>query len=203
MGSALTLFVLQVIYQQAFGILGTLFIIMFLAHMLACFYYFVGANSEQLGNDVRVAGWVESEDNWMSLGNYADGSGVNTLEDCSNVAGQPDCRITTTTKYVTSMYYALNALESGQTTSERGYGVFAELVRDVILGLVAGLITTIAMSLSQSDGDAELKLKRLRRWMAAKKLPKIFQIRCASFDSAGLQAASGLAHLPSIQIAAC
>jgi hypothetical protein len=39
---------------QAFGVVGTLFIITFLAHMLACFYYFIGENSEQLGNGIQL-----------------------------------------------------------------------------------------------------------------------------------------------------
>ena len=41
----------------------------------------------------------------------------------------PDERISLSAKYVASMYYVLNALESGQTTSERAFAIFAELIR--------------------------------------------------------------------------
>lgn len=58
-----------------------------------------------------------------------------------------------------------------------GFAVIAELVRDVILGLVAGLITTIAMVMSKTDDDSDIKLTRLKHWLAAKKLPKTFRLR--------------------------
>eukprot|EP01051_Picozoa_sp_SAG22_P024822 SAG22_NODE_7059_length_781_cov_0.866569_1_plen_170_part_10 len=64
-----------VIYQQAFSILATLFVIMFLAHMLACFYYFIGENSEDLGNGLRVPGWVEMETNWMVMSEAVGSNG--------------------------------------------------------------------------------------------------------------------------------
>jgi len=75
------------------------------------------------------------------------------------------------------MYYVLNALEAGETTQERAFGVFAELMRDIILGLVAGLITTISMSMSSTDNATNLRLRHLRAWLAEKKLPKGFRMK--------------------------
>ena len=49
------------------------------------------------------------------------------------------------TRYLTSTYLVLNALEHGSTDAEKGYALFAELMRDFILGLVAGLMTTISV----------------------------------------------------------
>lgn len=74
-------------------------------------------------------------------------------------------------------YYVLNALESGETTQERAFAIFAELIRDVILGLVAGLITTISMNFAANDNETNLRLKRLRNWMSEKKLPQNFRRR--------------------------
>eukprot|EP01051_Picozoa_sp_SAG22_P014633 SAG22_NODE_1805_length_3533_cov_1.343040_3_plen_498_part_00 len=164
-------------YKQWFGIAGTVFLIVLIAHMLACFFYHIGdSDGQTLGSEWRVQGWVELEDGWT----YRNGSVVTTEpEDCTNIEGKLDCRIGLSTRYLTSMYYVLNALEHGYTSAERGYGVFAELIRDVILGLVAGLITTIAMSLSQSDHEADHKLARLAKWMETKKLPKPFRVRAS------------------------
>ena len=52
-----------------------------------------------------------------------------------------------------------------QTTAERGFGVFAEFCRDFILGLVASLITTISMAMSNNDNETNIRLKGLKLWM--------------------------------------
>ena len=73
------------------------------------------------------------------------------------------------------MYYVLNALENGFTTPERSFAIFAEFVRDIILGLVAGLITTIQMNSSGADTETEMQLTKLRTWLREKKLPAAFR----------------------------
>lgn len=147
-------------FQQWMPIMFTTFLIIFLTHMLACFHFFVGGFGETLNNGQYIPGWVEAQDVWKTP------NGTET-----------DPSIALNVRYISSMYYVLNALESGSTTTERAFGVFAELMRDVILGLVAGLITTITMSMSSSDNETNLKLKQLRTWMSDKKMPKGFRMK--------------------------
>eukprot|EP01052_Picozoa_sp_SAG31_P033119 SAG31_NODE_3704_length_3973_cov_2.604285_3_plen_85_part_01 len=85
--------------------MATLFVIMFLAHMLACFYYLLGEDSETLGNGLHVAGWVEMEPGWRIVDSNVSETKA-SYSDC-NRPGNVDCRISTTTRYVTSMYYVL------------------------------------------------------------------------------------------------
>lgn len=181
-------------YSQAFGIASTLSMILFLAHMLACFYYLVGEANQVLGNDVVVGGWVQSEVDWR-VRHYAQL--VSSMDDDDVTFVAPDQRISTRTKYITSLYYVLNALEYSHTSSERAFAVFAELIRDVILGLVAGMITTIVMTISNNDNEATIKIKNLKQWMRRKKLPKNFRVHAmrhfaerwggdSSFDVTGL-----------------
>ena len=68
-----------------------------------------------------------------------------------------------------------SSLENAQTSMETKFSVFAELMRDVILGLVASLITTISMNTASTDTVTEMKLRRLRTWMEERKLPKAFR----------------------------
>jgi hypothetical protein len=68
-------------------------------------------------------------------------------------------------------------------SAERGCSVFAELIRDIILGLVAGLITTISISMSATDAQTNLKIRRLREWLSRKKLPKPFRSRCTTHQA--------------------
>eukprot|EP01048_Picozoa_sp_COSAG05_P014563 COSAG05_NODE_1663_length_4312_cov_16.465243_3_plen_98_part_00 len=74
------------------------------------------------------------------------------------------------------MYYVLNSLEAAYTTAEKSFAIFADFTRDVILGLVASLITTIQMSVSSDDAETNLKLTRLKTWLREKRLPKGFQV---------------------------
>ena len=57
-----------------------------------------------------------------------------------------------------------------------GFAVVAEFVRDLILGMVAGLMTTISMSLNGGDQEAQWRLRALSAWMQHKQLPKSFQM---------------------------
>eukprot|EP01050_Picozoa_sp_SAG11_P051245 SAG11_NODE_29024_length_315_cov_0.944444_1_plen_48_part_10 len=48
------------------------------------------------------------------------------------------------------MYYVMNALENGNTNSERGFGVFAEFMGDLILAMVAALCSMVMMAMNSS-----------------------------------------------------
>eukprot|EP01043_Picozoa_sp_COSAG02_P010048 COSAG02_NODE_347_length_24085_cov_23.240724_12_plen_981_part_00 len=155
-------------FQQYLSIGFTLFAILFLMHMLACFFFLIGVENETLGNGVAVDGWVNANELWQSF--HANGTQI----------GGVSPKISTGHKYAASLYFVLNALENGQTLAEHCYGIFAELIRDMILGLVASLMTTISMSMASSDNENSLRLKRLKLWLHQKKMPTGFQQRMMS-----------------------
>ena len=145
----------------------TVFTILFLVHMLSCFYYMVGETNQTLGNGVEVIGWVNSQTEWTP-------SGASTSIRLNSTL-QLDPAISLSTRYVASLYYVLNALGNGETAQERWFGIFAEFVRDVILGLVASLITTISISSGTNDAELEQRLHQLRKWMSDQQLPASFR----------------------------
>eukprot|EP01043_Picozoa_sp_COSAG02_P010971 COSAG02_NODE_397_length_23124_cov_439.255635_13_plen_965_part_00 len=155
-------------FQQYLNIGFTLFAILFLMHMLACFFFLIGVENEVLGNGVAVDGWVNANELWQTY--HQNGTQI----------GGVSPKIGTGHKYAASLYFVLNALENGQTLAEHCYGIFAELIRDMILGLVASLMTTISMSMASSDNENSLRLKRLKLWLMQKKLPTGFQQRMMS-----------------------
>lgn len=53
--------------QQYTNIGFTLFLILFLIHMLSCFFYMLGAFDEALPSGERVQGWVETESGWCVI----------------------------------------------------------------------------------------------------------------------------------------
>jgi CRP-like cAMP-binding protein/Ca2+-binding EF-hand superfamily protein len=154
-------------YQQYMNIGFTVFVIALMVHLLACFFYLLGDYSETLDNGVVVEGWVLTEENWWGPD---DGS-------LSADVIRPAAEIGVGTKYVSAMYYVMNAVENGATTAERMFCVMADFVQDIILGLVASLITTISMSLSNNEAEINLKLTRLKTWMKEAKLPKSFSVK--------------------------
>ena len=57
----------------------------------------------------------------------------------------------------------------------------AELMRDFILGMVAGLMATISLALGSGDQEAQWKLRSLKEWMHDKNVPKTFQTRLTEY----------------------
>ena len=81
-------------------------------------------------------------------------------------------------RYLTSMFYVLNALEHAATNTEMLFALFAELMRDFILGLVAGLMATISLAAGDNDQEQLFKLRDMKSWMVDREVPKSF--RCVT-----------------------
>ena len=109
----------------------TIFAIFFLVHLLTCFWYMIGSNYQDIeSNGNRILGWVEKES--LPGGNW-----------------EPDAlQIALGSRYVVSMSKVLIALENCETDMERWFSVLAEFVRDFILGMLAGLMTTMSMAMN-------------------------------------------------------
>ena len=122
-----------------------------------------GTSDEILDNGKLVLGWVHVEES-------AEPNGPGW-----------DDQIGPGTRYVSSMYNVLNALEHGSTNLEKVYAMWAELMRDFILGMVAGLMTTISMAMNTGDQEVQVKLRSLRAWMISKNVPKTFQIKIVDY----------------------
>ena len=165
----------------------TVFTIVFVTHIMTCVWYILGIEDQTLpGGDV-LHGWV-------SLKEF-EGEGVNGVGRW--IMTGPHA-ITLATRYVTSMYISLNAIENATTDGEKWFAILAEFVRDFILGLVAGLLTTISMSMNTfGDQEGHLKLRDLKGWMQGKKIPKSMQMPvteyCHELWCSGAGARSGSA----------
>eukprot|EP01052_Picozoa_sp_SAG31_P048882 SAG31_NODE_10439_length_1139_cov_0.935577_1_plen_366_part_01 len=137
------------------------FIILFLVHIMTCFYYLIGTSDMLVAlegqPDVVVHGWVNVEPNWNEKTPVFP------------------------SRYVSSAYYVLNALENGSTDAERAFALLAEFMRDVILGMVAGLMTTILMAINSTDNEVQWKVRALKGWMNKRKVPKSLQIMMVEY----------------------
>lgn len=166
--------------QQYTQVGGTCFAIVLMAHMLACVFYVMGKQTETLAETNHTnLGWVYVEDGWCAPADGHEHPGGN--------AGHQGCDVdygvdSAFVEYFTSLYYVLNALEApGTTTYERIFGIIAELMRDIILGLVASLITTISLSSGSMDAESATRMRGLKLWMNSKHLPKSFQAKTMEY----------------------
>ena len=75
----------------------------------------------------------------------------------------------------------LNPLENCETTAEKSFGIFAELTRDMILGLIASLMTAIQLAMATTDAEVATKLKGLKHWLEHKGIPKSQQAKTMEF----------------------
>jgi hypothetical protein len=142
-------------------------LILFAVHLLTCCWYAAGNNNQTLDNGVDIQGWV-------------------SLQPWNATCGE-SCEILVGERYLTSMYYVLNALENGDTNYEKLAAVFGELVLGFIYGALAGLMSTVmlgAMGQEQVTGD---RIKALKQWMQDKKTSSGHQLFPASYKKGMLR----------------
>lgn len=157
----------------------TMFTILFLVHLLTCFFYMVGVSQQVMPNGVIIPGWVMAQEGWEY---DADLNALTQSPPSGDAPWGPVASDTGVyTRYITSTYLVLNALENGGTTSERGFALVAELMRDFILGMVAGLMTTISMATNGGEQESQWKLRSLKGWMQKNNLPKSLQIQITEY----------------------
>lgn len=177
--------------MQYMGMYFLVAIILFVAHMLTCFFYLVGDGTEvcnwvgfdESENDCRpdpknpgsriLMGWVPNVFGHSS--SCAELPIINGTKLPCDVVGVG-------TRYVTSLYFVFNALEPHfQTTGEKGFAVMAELAMAAIYGALAGVMSTILMGMRGNEQESQNKLRALRQWMVDKKMDKAMQQRISLY----------------------
>jgi Ca2+-binding EF-hand superfamily protein len=129
------------------NLLKLFLLLLFMGHVMACFWYAVGREDQVLRDGQIIRGWVAKE-GW----------------------GPP---VTKYTRYVAAYYYALTdfAVEIGQTNLERIYGLFQHLVYETFFGFLVGTFATIVMSGRVSEQLKQQKLQAVREFARIQKVP--------------------------------
>ena len=102
------------------------------------------------GDDGSGGGWVVQVPGWVVRANYSAAIGLNT-------------------KYSESLYSVFKS-KFAFTATEMRLAVLAELVLGLIFGSLAGVISSIMMTLGAGQQDSMLKLLTLRHWMRSRGL---------------------------------
>lgn len=73
--------------------------------------------------------------------------------------------------------YSVFTAEYAYTSGEKGIGVLSELIVGFIYGSLAGVISSIMVTLGVGQQDTMLKLLSLRAWMKARGLKKSDKVK--------------------------
>eukprot|EP01052_Picozoa_sp_SAG31_P008812 SAG31_NODE_451_length_15511_cov_77.547301_6_plen_520_part_00 len=134
------------------GIYAMFFAILLVAHLLGCFWYLVGTDSQTIPGvdghpDLLVDGWTMQQE-WEGR------------------------TPTLSTKYATSMAWAFNAIDNANTDAEKMFSVLAQVVVGFIFGAMAGVMSQLLASLKGNDQEYTLRLMGIRAWMKEQGVPK-------------------------------
>lgn len=199
--------------NQYLGLAFTLFSIVFMAHMMACFWYMIGKGEQIDGAGGLVQGWVynaegkgwkDSDLNPTCVPVDADATAA-VMAKCSSVSdrssfGQYEdvdiakcaaagaCQykpmvISYTTRYVVSMFSSFDC-SFAFTDAEYGFLMLSILITGFIYGALAGVISTLLMGLAAGDQEFTAKLQSLKAWMHARSLSKQDQRKILSYYKA-------------------
>lgn len=135
--------------SEVSGFFVLFLIIVYVGHLLACFWYYVGTANDApttLGDGIphMSQGWVQRE--YCCLNGEAAGECEGMSCSTSQFANVPLGQ-----RYISSLYYVFNALERAYTQAERGYAVFAELCVGFIFGSLAGLMSSLMITLRGNE----------------------------------------------------
>jgi len=154
-------------------IMQMLLALIFLAHILACFWFYMAA---VVGIDPEIVTWVSA---------YRDGY---LMEEPPSV------------QYLASMYWALTTLTTvgygdivATNDAERGYAVFALLMGALVFGYMISSIASLVKALDRQGGLTEERMDEIKEYMRWRKLPRELTVRmrryyenyydtCTAFD---------------------
>ena len=144
-------------------------------------YDFTIQTDELLATGAVVRGWVnDKQDEWCVQADTVTACNATSRLIPGGTAGA-DIVVGTMVKYTSSLYLVLNPLENGYTTGEKAFGIYAEMMRDMILGLIASLMTAIQLAMATTDAEVATRLKGLKQWLELKNIPKAQQARTMEF----------------------
>ena len=131
--------------------------LLFLAHMLGCFWFYMAA---LVGIDMEITTWVSS---------YDDGRGVDAPPDV---------------QYLYAVYWALTTLTTvgyGDITPtndvERVYSLFALLLGALVFGYMLSSIGSLVAAIDRQAALSEEKMDEVKEYMRWRKLPRDLVIR--------------------------
>jgi hypothetical protein len=121
---------------------------------------------------------------WIPEGSAPHGTtaAACTRSDGCVVGCEIDPSVAMSTRYITSMYYVFNALDgNGRTDGERAFAVFGYIVMVIIDGAVAGVLSSVLISMGGTERIVNEKLAATKSWMREQRISKSEQVKALNY----------------------
>jgi hypothetical protein len=137
-------------------LLSTMFVVVYITHLVGCAWYAVGSTDEVLPGNQTITGWVSGQE-W-------------------------DRKVPTGTRWLRSFYWAMTTLTtvgfgdiSPSTTEEMIFGALAELFGTIVFGTLVGTVGSIIGNKRKLEERHEGEIAEIKEFMRAKHLPPQLQ----------------------------
>ncbi len=150
------------VVQEYLGLIFMMLSVVFIAHLLTCLWFLVGLNNQMVvagrGRELGRAGvWKDPRStivlSWVHEQPWFEQNSSELI-------------VTHQIQYVSSMYFVLNALDGySQTDNEKVMGVVALVFTIVIKGSIAGIMSSMLISLAGKDQETTEKLRGIKSWL--------------------------------------
>ena len=150
------------------GTVGTIFVVIISGHFLTCLWYYFGMRH---GSIICEPGheYVDLLERIGDAECLPNGDGHHHFAVAGWVLRQQYPNSTTiSTKYIDSMYSVFVMPDIAGTGSELKIALMSELVLALIVGCLAGVMSSIMMTMGAGQQEAMVKLLALRAWMRAR-----------------------------------
>lgn len=137
--------------------------IMFMMHLLSCFFYLGGSYDQKIEHTGHVVkGWVARQEGWGETRNETRLVDLNT-------------------RWITSLVHSLAPIDFAETATEQYVSVLCTLSIGVIFGTIASVMTQIGSMVQSNQSEMTSKLQSLKEWMTERDIPKPNQTKVISY----------------------
>ena len=148
---------------------------MYICHLFACGWYFVGGDEVDDAGGLPQPGWItrQNADVWNATGDRA---------------GDGPEGISLFTRYITAYYWAITTISTvgfgditAQTTTERVFSIIAEMFGCLMFAVLIGSLGSMMVGQKLLEEKVSKQLSELREFMQAKSIPKALRVKIRRF----------------------
>jgi Ca2+-binding EF-hand superfamily protein/CRP-like cAMP-binding protein len=161
--------------------------IIFVAHVVACFWYFVGTEEKMEDGETTLETHPDEDQGVKLYKVFGAGDSISNpgavLEGWVVKNGwhlDPDFqKVSLWTRYLDSFYFSVTTLttvgfgdRTPFTNTEKVFSILAELAGSIIFGIIAGSMGALAMSTKMSEREMKFERERLDEFLKLKRISK-------------------------------
>jgi hypothetical protein len=160
---------------QSFRLVGVVTLLIFVGHLFACLWYFVGEEPQRLiTGEIVEYGWVQIlEQRWE------DSTGSNTTDCIQWQLDTTGMCVNLAMRYTVAMYWSMTTLSTvgfgdinANTENEMRFAVVVELCGGISFAILVGSLSQLLTTRNASDMLYQAKMDEVREYLRHKEVPR-------------------------------